>query len=84
MASAVASAQEERARKERGKETRTDDVAQVVQVRRADDGRRDAFLGQRPRDGDLRHRHAALVRDLLDAVHDVVRRAFLVPRDEPK
>ena len=44
----------------------TDELLEVLQVRRADDGRGDALLRQDPGDGDLGHTDALLGSDFLD------------------
>lgn len=47
----------------------TEDVFQVVERRRTDDGRGDSVFLQRPRDRDLRHRDVHLLRHLFDSAH---------------
>ena len=46
----------------------TEDVFEVLQARRPDDGRRHAGLAQNPRHRDLRHANAFLLRELLNPV----------------
>ena len=45
---------------------RTNDILQVVQVSRAYDRRGDTLLGEDPRDRELRHFYALLLRQLLE------------------
>ena len=47
----------------------TQDVRKVVQAGGAYDGSGDAWLGEHPCDGDLRHAHALLLGQLFDPVY---------------
>ena len=47
-------------------DTLTDDLLEVLELRRTHDGRSDAFLREAPRRRDLRHREPLLLRELLD------------------
>ena len=49
---------------------RTNDLFEVLQVRRADDRCSDAVSGQLPRNRDLGHRDALLLRKFLNVVND--------------
>ena len=53
----------------------TEDILEVREARRADDGRGDARLREHPRDSDLRHAHARALalRERLDRGDDVQR-----------
>lgn len=55
----------------------------MPQIRRPHNRSRNTLLTEHPRSSHLRHAHALLLRDLLDTIDDVVRRALLVPPDEP-
>lgn len=51
----------------------TENVLEVGQVRRADDGCTDAGLSHNPRERDLRHAGALLLRQLLNAAKYTIR-----------
>lgn len=51
---------------------RTNQVLQFLDGRRPDDGRSDARFGKEPGERDLRHRRALFLRELLNAVVDMM------------
>lgn len=64
----------------------TKNIFKVLQVCRADNGRRDTLFGEDPRSGDLRHANATLRSHLFHPDHSIVRISALWKRelgDEP-
>ena len=58
-------------RKRQKDPTHTENVLQVIEFGRADDGRGDALLGQAPGGRNLRHRHILLLCELFDPRYTV-------------